>query len=158
MTPPGHFVARTLAVATSLACGTPLYSDPAPSTSASPPAEVARFVMLVNGHRLGAGCPALRWDNRVARVAQAHSADMAARGFFAHTNPDGKSPFDRLDDAGIPFSAAAENIAAGARDAERALDLWLKSPGHRANIENCSYTHHGVGLAQGRWTEDFLRP
>lgn len=91
-------------------------------------------------------------------MAQAHSADMAARGFFSHKTPDGKSPFDRLREARITYSAAAENIAYGTRDAERVLALWLKSPPHRANIENCEYTRQGVGVEGGRWTQMLITP
>jgi len=111
---------------------------------------------MVNAHRVSVGCRVLVWSAEVAAVAQAHSADMARRDFFDHINPDGKTPFDRLRRAGIPYSAAAENIAYGTASAKRVLELWLKSAGHRANIENCRYTHHGVGLSQGRWTQVFV--
>ena len=141
-----------------LACGGALRTsspEPAPARPALA-GEVARFAVLVNAHRREVGCQALRWDEGVARVAQAHSADMAARGFFSHENPEGKSPFDRLRDGGITYSAAAENIAYGTSDAERVLALWLGSPHHRANIENCGYTRQGVGLAGGKWTQVFI--
>ena len=52
---------------------------------------------------------------------------------------------------------AGENIAWGTGSGDRAFDMWINSSGHRANIENCSYTHHGVGLADGRWTHLFLQ-
>jgi len=143
-----------------LACGgAPRIPSPEPTPAPSPVAgEVARFAVLVNAHRLEAGCRALRWDEGVARVAEAHSADMAARGFFSHQNPDRKSPFDRLRDGGIAYSAAAENIAYGTSDAERVLALWLGSPHHRANIENCGYTRQGVGMVGGKWTQVFITP
>jgi uncharacterized protein YkwD len=124
--------------------------------TAAPAREIARFTSLMNAHRVSVGCRALTWSAKVAAVAQAHSADMGRRDFFDHINPDGKTPFDRLRRAGIRYSAAAENIAYGTASATRVLELWLKSPGHRANIENCRYTHHGVGLFQGRWTQVFL--
>jgi uncharacterized protein YkwD len=127
-----------------------------PGADADP--EVARFVSLVNAHRTEVGCPALEWNGAVAAVAQAHSEDMAARGFFSHTNPDGKSPFDRLSDAGVAYSSAAENIAYGYPTAEAVLAGWLGSSGHRANIENCALTEHGVGLRDARWTHLFIRP
>jgi uncharacterized protein YkwD len=147
------------ALATILACGgAPRISSPEPTPPPPVAEEVARFAVLVNAHRLEAGCQALRWDEGVARVAQAHSADMAARGFFGHQNPDGKSPFDRLRDGGIAYSAAAENIAYGTSDAERVLALWLGSPHHRANIENCGYTRQGVGMVGGKWTQVFITP
>lgn len=120
--------------------------------------DVEQFVSLLNAHRAEVGCPALQWNGVVAAVAQAHSVDMAARAFFSHTNPDGKSPFDRLTDAGVGYSSAAENIAYGYPTAAAVLGGWLGSPGHRANMENCALTQHGVGLHESRWTHVFIRP
>ncbi len=121
-------------------------------------AEVELFVDLVNAHRESIGCVALDWDDQVAEVAQAHSEDMVERAFFDHTNPDGESPFDRLTNAGVSWTGAAENIAFGQTTAEAVLSGWLNSSGHRANIENCSLTEHGVGLQELRWTHLFIRP
>jgi uncharacterized protein YkwD len=120
--------------------------------------DVEQFVSLLNSHRVDVGCPALEWSGPVAEVAQAHSVDMATRSFFSHTNPDGKSPFDRLSDAGVGYSSAAENIAHGYPTGAAVLSGWLGSPGHRANIENCALTQHGVGLHAARWTHVFTRP
>lgn len=120
--------------------------------------EVEAFVTLMNDHRASVGCSRLTWNARVAQVAQAHSDDMVERDFFSHTNPDGDSPFDRLTDAGIGYTLAAENIAWGYGSAEAVLEGWLGSPGHRANIENCALTEHGVGLNTTRWTHLFRTP
>jgi uncharacterized protein YkwD len=120
--------------------------------------EVEQFVSLVNAHRVEVGCPALEWSTDVARVAQAHSEDMVDRGFFAHTNPDGKSPFDRLTEAGVEYASAAENIAYGYPTASAVLAGWLGSPGHKANLESCALTRHGVGLRGTHWTHLFIRP
>ena len=127
-----------------------------PGPGADP--QVEAFVALVNAHRIDIGCPPLAWSSDVARVAQAHSEDMVDRGFFAHTNPDGKSPFDRLREAGVDYASAAENIAYGYPTAEAVLQGWLGSPGHKANIENCGLTQHGVGLRGTHWTHLFIRP
>jgi uncharacterized protein YkwD len=137
-----------------VACG----SDAAvgPDVDANP--SVTSFVELMNAHRASVGCPELSWNSEVSAVAQAHSEDMIARDFFSHTNPDGDSPFDRLRDAGVSYSAAAENIAYGYPTAEAVLTGWLGSSGHRANIENCSLTEHGVGLEGSHWTHVFIRP
>ena len=123
---------------------------------ADPDVEV--FVSLVNDHRVAVGCAPLTWISEIADVAQAHSEDMAQRGYFDHTNPDGKSPFDRMRDAGPTLSRAAENIAYGHATPHSVLEGWLNSPGHRANIENCSLTEHGVGLHASRWTHLFRAP
>jgi uncharacterized protein YkwD len=121
-------------------------------------ARVEAFVDLMNEHRVDVGCDPLQWSPNVADVAQAHSSDMVERGFFSHTNPDGESPFQRLANAGIEYSLAAENIAYGYPDAQAVLEGWLGSPGHRANIENCALTHHGVGLVDSYWTHLFVTP
>jgi uncharacterized protein YkwD len=132
-------------------------SDP---TAPAPelPAEMGNFVSQMNAHRQSVGCPALVWNDAVAAVAQAHSRDMVDRGYFSHTNPDGESPFDRLASAGVGYSGAAENIAYGYPTGDAVLQAWLDSPGHRANIENCSLTEHGVGLEGTHWTHLFIRP
>lgn len=120
--------------------------------------QVEAFVDAMNAHRESIDCPALVWNRDVAEVAQAHSVDMLQRDFFAHENPDGASPFDRMDAAEIVYSRAAENIAWGYPTAEAVLDGWLNSPGHRQNIENCQLTEHGVGLIETRWTHLFRTP
>lgn len=143
-----------IAIAVNLSCAEDDALGPDPDRDP----EVALFVDLMNDHRELVGCPRLTWNDEVASVAQLHSADMAERDFFDHTNPDGESPFDRLQNAGIDYSGAAENIAWGYNTAEAVLDGWLNSPGHKANIERCTMTEHGVGLYQSRWTHLFIRP
>ena len=71
---------------------------------------------------------------------------------------NGESPFDRLDAAGVDWSGMpGQNIAYGTGSGSQVFDMWINSAGHRANIENCSFTHHGVGLVDGRWTHLFLQ-
>ena len=119
--------------------------------------EVVSFIGAMNSHRESVGCEPLLWHDGTGDVAQAHSQDMVDRDFFAHTNPDGVNPFQRLGNAGVEWSGpAGENIALTSGGAESALSLWLNSSGHRQNIENCSFTHHGVGLAGRLWTHLFI--
>jgi uncharacterized protein YkwD len=114
---------------------------------------------LVNRHRASVGCPPLAPLAGAARAAQLHSEDMARRGYFDHASPDGKRLRDRLAAQGVPFRMIAENIAQtpGATPA-RTLRGWIDSPGHRRNLENCEYTHHGIGLRDALWTHVFVTP
>ncbi|MEU8247960.1 CAP domain-containing protein [Nonomuraea sp. NPDC048916] len=115
-------------------------------------------VKLTNEARAAGGCRPLVHDPKLHAAAERHSADMAARGFFDHTSPDGRSPGDRVRAAGFaPISTWGENIAKGRRTAAQAVDGWLNSPGHRANIMNCAFTHIGVGHAATgpHWTQVF---
>jgi uncharacterized protein YkwD len=144
-------------------------SKPAPTTTTpTTPAsggltsDEAQVLALVNKERASAGCGALTVNPILVAVARAHSKDMAVRGYFDHNSPDGKSPFDRMRDAGYKGGLMGENIAAGQPTPAAVMDAWMKSPGHRANILNCGYKVIGIGvysLASSPyriyWTQDF---
>jgi len=121
----------------------------APSPAGDP--EEARVVAYVNEARARVGCERpVTVDRRLANAAQAHSTDMATRGYFSHTTPEGATFSDRARAAGYP-SPAAENIARGQRSAERVMRDWLESEGHRRNILNCAHRTIGVGLDPNGW-------
>lgn len=121
-----------------------------------------KVLELVNAERAKYGLAALTWDNKLADVARAHSRDMAERNFFSHNNPDGKTPFDRIKAAGINYSSAGENIAAGQKTPEEVVEAWMNSEGHRANILNASFKKLGVGYVTSNqgyktyWTQNFI--
>lgn len=112
----------------------------------------------MNEERGKVGCSPVTASASLASLAQGFSDDMAARGFFDHTDPDGKTPWDRADAAGVP-GLGGENIARGQADAQAVMDAWMNSDGHRANILNCDYKTLGVGVHYGAggpwWTQDF---
>ena len=135
--------------------------DQAPGADIEKLSYEQQVLALVNQERAKQGLSALSWSDELTAVARAHSKDMAARGFFSHTNPDGQSPFDRMKAAGISYRTAGENIAAGQRTPQEVVNAWMNSEGHRANILNASYTRLGVGYASGSgaystyWTQCF---
>ncbi|MCP2342215.1 sigma-70 family RNA polymerase sigma factor [Actinomadura rupiterrae] len=133
-------------------------TPPAPDRSRSRRVE-QQVISLVNAQRAKNGCGPVHADPRLHSAAQKHSDDMAARHFFDHTNPDGKGPGERITAAGYPWSAWAENIAAGSPTPPQVMSNWLNSPAHRGNILNCRYRDLGVGVAYGPggpwWTQDF---
>ncbi|MFG2143354.1 CAP domain-containing protein [Streptomyces sp. NPDC048696] len=121
---------------------------------------VAEVVALTNGHRATAGLRPLADDTRLASAAQAYSTDMAERGFYSHTSPEGLEPWDRARAAGAAHRGIGENIACGQRTAAEVVEGWMNSPGHRANILKPDFTHIGVGFAGGGragtyWTQLF---
>ncbi|MFE2498039.1 CAP domain-containing protein [Streptomyces scopuliridis] len=129
----------------------------APAAPGSSSSEAA-VLSLVNKERAKVGCSPLRADASLGRLAQDFSDDMAQRGFFDHTDPDGSSPWDRAGKAGVK-DLGGENIARGQATAQAVMDSWMSSEGHRANILNCDYTRLGVGVHTGSggpwWTQDF---
>lgn len=99
--------------------------------------------------------------------SRVHSQDMAVRDFFAHDNPDGESPFDRMEAAGYEYRSAGENIAWGQQSPEQVMSGWMDSPGHCRNIMSDSFTELGVGYylhesgdnrPRPFWTQNFGRP
>ncbi|MER7957432.1 CAP domain-containing protein [Streptomyces sp. NPDC096030] len=144
----------------------PTTAKPAPTRTTPPAAPTlsraaaaeAEVVRLVNQERAKVGCTPVRSDSALAALAGAFSTDMAARGFFDHTDPDGDTPWDRASQAGVS-GMGGENIARGQVDAAAVMDSWMNSDGHRANILNCDYKTLGVGVhfADGGpwWTQDF---
>jgi uncharacterized protein YkwD len=132
---------------------------PAPAAPVSGPAAVQQMAQLVNAHRQSHGCPALEWLPAAAEAAQAHSTDMARRDYFDHVSPEGQRPWDRLVARGVSYRRMAENIAWTPRGgAQLTLRGWIDSPGHRQNLENCTFTHHGIGLQDDYWTHVFVTP
>ncbi|MEV5974437.1 CAP domain-containing protein [Streptomyces sp. NPDC051921] len=128
------------------------------SLGARESAAEAEVVRLVNLERAKVGCTPIRNDSGLASLAGAYSADMAARNFFDHTDPDGATPWDRAAKVGVT-GLGGENIARGQVDAAAVMKSWMASDGHRANILNCDYKVLGVGVHFGDggpwWTQDF---
>ena len=121
----------------------------------SPPGgPEGRLHTLVNAHRERIGCKALGWHDGAADVAESRSADMIRRRYFDHVTPDGRSVFDLLADAGVrAWGSMAENIALTQAGPDAVLELWRESHGHRRNLENCAFTHQGLGERGGVWTQ-----
>ncbi len=110
-----------------------------------------RLLDLTNQERKKKDLPALRHNPVLSRLARAHSANMGRQGKMDHIL-DGKTPFDRMRDAGYQFKRGGENIAAGDPKV-RLTDVirtWMESKGHRENILSADYTEIGVGVAQGK--------
>ncbi|MFF0290279.1 CAP domain-containing protein [Streptomyces sp. NPDC005262] len=147
---------------TAKASATPKAPAVAPTRQTSPPAAgtsaQAAVLALVNEERAKVGCSPVTASASLASLAQDFSDDMAARGFFSHTDPDGQTPWDRATKAGVT-GLGGENIARGQADAEAVMTSWMNSEGHRANILNCDYKTLGVGVHYGSggpwWTQDF---
>ena len=137
--------------------------SPTPSSSAVPPAPApaapgpeGQVLALVDAERAAAGCGAVSADGGPAGVARADSADMRDRGCSSHTDPEGRSPFDRAEQAGAG-NVRAENIAKGQPDADVGVWAWMDSPGHRQDVLNCEHRSMGLGVATGAggpwWTQ-----
>ena len=143
--------------------------DPDDNYKINKPPEANEFewevFKLTNIERVNRGLAPFEWHTVLASVARGHSEDMADNNFMDHTGSDGSSPFDRMSRAGILYSSAAENVAAGYQTPEDVVAGWMASEGHRNNILNSGLTHLGVGYAYNSgsyyrhyWTQAFIKP
>jgi len=108
----------------------------------------AQMLQLVNKERAKQGLSVLKADPELSEVARTHSRDMFARGYFAHISPEGKSPFDRMNEAHVNYLTAGENLAL-AHSLSIAHNGLMNSPGHRANILNPAFGRVGIGILDG---------
>ena len=153
----GLVLGTSLPVATRAADG--------PTTTELRAAETT-VLHLINVERHKIGLRAIRDDTRLRAVAEARSQDMVARGYFDHQDPDGKWPWDHLNDAHIGWYVAGEIIAWNmsspvSASAETVIGQWMNSAGHKAQILSTQHNYAGVGVAVdgGRtyWTVDFIQ-
>jgi uncharacterized protein YkwD len=119
-------------------------------------AIVRATLCTINAERGRHGLGQLRLNRRLSRAAAAHAGDMDSRNYFAHDSLDGGSFVDRIRRAGYLAGAKSwavgENIAWGSRGrgAPRMItQMWMNSPGHRANILSSSFREIGIGVSDG---------
>jgi uncharacterized protein YkwD len=138
----------------------------------------------VNQERKKCSLPPFAWDDRLAKVARAHSKDMATRDYLNHNNPEGEEPMDRVRKNGFvearDFVMVAENIfkidtvreirtytgAAGTNReiiynppesvVRQCVSGWMKSPGHRKNLLNGQLEAEGIGVVVSDKGEIFI--
>ncbi len=122
------------------------YAGSAPKKLTSDTAIQNAILVHINEYRKQHGLSPLTMDNRIVKEAKNHSIDMAH-----HTMPFGhkyfKSRIDRLHDQIKNSGAGAENVAYNYKDAQDVVKNWVRSPGHRRNIEG-NYNLTGIGIAR----------
>ena len=129
-----------------------------PTTDSSVLNYEKEVVRLVNEIRVQNGLKELTYDRELSRVARYKSQDMKDNQYFSHTSPVYGSPFQMIQNFGITYRSAGENIAKGYSTPQAVVNGWMNSSGHRANILNASFTHIGVGYVAGGnyWTQMFI--
>ncbi len=109
------------------------------------------LVALTNDDRTAQGIGSVTEDPLLDSAAALAANDMAAKGYFAHVSPDGKSPWYWLDEVGYTYAYAGENLAVNFTDSKDVETAWMNSPTHRANIVKPEYTKIGIGVANGQY-------
>ncbi|MFA5949782.1 MAG: CAP domain-containing protein [Hyphomicrobium sp.] len=119
------------------------------------PTVEAAIVQLTNAfrheHQLGDVVP----SGQLTNAARAYASYLATSGQFSHT-ADGRQAGDRVASAGYAWCQVGENLALHLDSqgfesrvlAEKSVQGWINSPGHRANMLAPYVTQIGVGVAR----------
>lgn len=89
----------------------------------------------------------LRLNDLLAQASQLHADHMARHNYFSHGGSDGSTPAQRVARAGYAYRATGENIAAGPLTPDAAVNGWINSAPHCANLMNPAYTEMGIAFA-----------
>lgn len=108
-------------------------------------ADEKEVFSLINQQRANNGLSALKIDEEVQKVARIKAQDMVNNNYFSHNSPTYGSPFDMLKSFKVSYSTAGENIAGNSNNSA-AVNAWMNSPGHKANILNDTFKFTGIGV------------
>ena len=100
---------------------------------------------LINAKRVVNGLSELKIDDELQNVARIKAQDMVDNNYFSHNSPTYGSPFDMIKSFRISYKTAGENIAGNSSNSG-AVNAWMNSEGHRANILNSSFNYTGIGV------------
>ena len=89
------------------------------------------------------------------KIAASHTLDMAKNKFVSHVSPNSGSLKNRYKHVQPKLTFVSENIAFGSFDSMEALNSWINSPGHRANLLTTSATKIGIGIFDQYYTQNF---
>ena len=104
---------------------------------------ITRITELVNIQRAAAGLSPVTASSVLSAAADVRAREIVSN--FSHYRPNGTYFNTVLDQRGISYNGAGENIAYGYDTPERVMTEWMNSAGHRANILDARYTKLGVG-------------
>ncbi len=116
-------------------------------TSSTLPNTAETVLNLINEERKAQGITPLQIDDLLNSTAQAKATDMVKNNYFSHESPTYGSPFEMMQNAGITYRTAGENIA-GNPSVENAVKSWLASESHKQNLLSNAYNYIGIGIEE----------
>ncbi len=94
--------------------------------------------------------PPLIENLKLNAAAKVKAQDMFNKQYFEHVSPSGVDPGELVKSSGYNYIVTGENLILGNfKDEKEVVQLWMDSPGHRANILNNRYTDIGVAIIKG---------
>ena len=119
------------------------------ATTAAPDMDIYQLWRLTNAERQKAGMADLALSSQLNSSASAKCTDMTQFDYWAHNNPNGKTPWDFIKATVPVYKIAGENLEFGVSNADQVVPLWMASPEHKGNVLNAAYTSVGFATCPG---------
>ncbi len=125
---------------------------------------IRQMIRAVNDERARHDLRPVRPHATLNQIAEFYACRLVDGRFFTHIDPfDGSTIDSRAADFGYAFLKVGENLAASQRTVQQAMEDWMSSPSHKANILDPAFTEIGVAVKRGGdygiyWVQEFGRP
>ena len=111
--------------------------------------RVDQLLSVTNSNRQALGLSPLTYNVTLSQAAALKAQDMFLNDYWAHTSPEGKTPWVFIQQAGYTYTVAGENLAKNFSTSQGVVDAWMASPTHRDNIIKPSYRDIGFAIVNG---------
>lgn len=111
---------------------------------------LSELVELTNKERIENELQPLFLDEQLSLAAQEKANDMFSQNYWAHSAPNGRTPWSFITGSGYQYIYAGENLARDFSKTDGVLSAWMASPGHRANILSSNYQDIGFAVVNGK--------
>jgi len=110
---------------------------------------VDQVYTAINAQRIEQGLDTLQLDTNLSAAAYAKAQDMLQKGYWSHTSPEGKEPWNFITENGYSYQVAGENLARNFSTTAPMIEAWQASPTHNANLSSSAYSETGIAVLQG---------
>ncbi|MGI5828196.1 MAG: CAP domain-containing protein [Patescibacteria group bacterium] len=111
--------------------------------------SVEAILSLTNAQRTSEGLEPLQLNTTLSDSARRKAAHMFSQNYWAHTAPDGTTPWFFFKNVGYNYLYAGENLARDFGDSSSVVQAWMDSPTHRDNIMSPKYNEIGIAVVNG---------
>lgn len=110
---------------------------------------IDKLLESTNAERTKNNAPPLIFNSRLSRAAEMKAENMFEQNYWAHFAPDGKTPWDFMNQAEYKYEFAGENLAKNFLFSQNVVDAWMDSPTHRENLLRSDFTEVGFAVKNG---------
>lgn len=112
--------------------------------------NVEELLQKTNQKRTEQGIAPLKLNEKLSESARKKAIDMFNQNYWAHTSPNGTTPWTFILDSGYSYRVAGENLAKNFDNSAAVVEAWMNSPSHKENILKSEYEEIGFAVVDGK--------